>query len=175
MRLAAVWFCALLALATSASRAGEAGEGSEAVQHLVYVGGGSSVGQPAGERAHKPFTLGYMRLGAPGQTFFGADVSGEGTMYQNGAPKQGLSLNLLVGRNLFTWDDFRLDAGLLVGARTKSSTCPSYSGQGCFANSESNYDYALNYGAAISWSHKRFMLGLRATAVSRQVLLGVRF
>lgn len=170
MRLLAVWTSAVLALTVSAARANEDGH------HLLYAGGGASTRTQPGGGAEKPFVLGYARLKAANQTFLGLDVSGEGVMLHNNVPEQAFSVNLIVGRNLFSWDDFRIDLSVLGGVRTKSSKCPSsYIGNSCYANAEPSYEYGFNYGAAIFWSHKKFMLGLRATGVSTQALLGLKF
>jgi hypothetical protein len=89
---------------------------------------------------------------------------------------QALSVNLLAGANLVKTDFFKIDAAALLGFREETADCAdSYLGYQCYANTAPNLTYNANLGAVINLSIDRYLLGVRATAESTQVSLGMRF
>jgi hypothetical protein len=151
-------------------------------ENVIYLGSGpAKSGNPSTTTSKSPFTLGYLRLSNTRDVVWGFDISGEGTMLdstwgQNNAVKQATSYNLLIGKNLGKTESSRFDLAFIAGIREKTSDCPSsYLGYQCYANSKPNTTNAFNYGAALTWSYKGFMLGARATGESTQAIMGVRF
>ena len=100
----------------------------------------------------------------------------DSTYRQNKAVKQGMSFNLLLGTNLAKTELSRFDVAVLLGARQKTTDCPSsYLGYQCYADAEPDMKYGFNYGAVLTWSFKSVMVGIRATGESTQALIGMRF
>jgi hypothetical protein len=112
---------------------------------------------------------------------WGLDISAEGKMLdstwnQNKALSQGTSYNLILGKNISRLESSRIDAAIVVGMRESTSECPrSYLGYQCYANTEPDIGYKFNYGALITWTHTKMMLGIRATGESTQAIVGYKF
>jgi len=117
-------------------------------------------------------------LGAGGVVGF--DIAGEGTMldstYGGDEIRQALSLNFLVGSNLYKADAVRVDAAAIIGMRESFADCPdSFLGFQCYADQSPDTEYDLNLGAMISLTMQSVSLGVRATEVSTQAVIGVKF
>lgn len=70
----------------------------------------------------------------------------------------------------------RADAMLILGARETFADCPdSFLGFQCYADSDSETEYDVNYGAMVMTTFDTFAIGLRATSESTQVTLGLQF
>ena len=147
---------------------------------IVYIGAGSNTGDKPTTGTSTPFTIGFLNLSS-GERIWGLDIAGEGvvidsTWGMNKALTQSSSLNLIFGKPLNTSMNSRLDGGLLVGMRRKTSDCPRSSlGYQCYADSSPNTTYDLNYGGLITWTSNSLMLGVRLTGASSQLLVGYRF
>ncbi len=151
-------------------------------ENVIYAGTGSAKsGSATATSSKNPFTIGYLRLSNSRDVVWGVDISGEGTLLdstwgQNKAVKQATSYNLLIGKNVGKSETSRFDLAFVAGIREKTSSCPSsYLGYQCYADSKPNTTNAFNYGAALTWSTKGFMLGVRATGESTQAIAGIRF
>lgn len=159
-----------VALVAFQSYANENGE------NVIYIGGGSSKTDSYGKSSGTAVTLGFIKQSNTSDTFFGGDISGEGTKYHNGSPEKSTSFNLLMGKNLSKNENGRFDGALLLGFREKSSSCPtSYIGYRCYADSEPSTKYGGNFGALLTYTHKSLMLGVRATGESKQIIVGFKF
>ena len=179
MMRASAWARAMMALAvlTTASAVSAAGDGN----NIVYIGAGPARSDSPQESDRTPFSLGFLRVSQLSDAVFGIDIAGEGTRLdstwgQNQAVEQGVSINFLFGRNLSRSANSRFDAALVIGARHKTADCPpSYLGYQCYANTEPDVTYALNYGVLFAWTTGRLMMGLRATGASAQGLIGFSY
>lgn len=146
---------------------------------LIYGG----VGQASDDEFEVdtlPWSLGFMLQPATSRFAFGFDIGGEGTKldstFGQDSLKQARSYNLLLGGNVATTGDTRIDAGLLLGARETVQDCPdSFLGYQCYADEEPDTEYEVNYGVVVSVSYRRAMFGVRATGESVQALVGFRF
>ena len=168
----AIW-CLLAVSAASPSQANES---------IVYGGIGTAKNDSSSATSDKnSFSLGYIRISEIHNSIWGLDFSKEGTLLdstyrQNKAVKQGMSFNLLLGTNLAKTELSRFDVAVLLGARQKTTDCPSsYLGYQCYADAEPDMKYGFNYGAVLTWSFKSVMVGIRATGESTQALIGMRF
>jgi hypothetical protein len=160
----------IVALTTFHSYANENGE------NVIYLGGGSSKTDSYGKSSGTAVTLGFIKQSNASDTFFGGDISGEGTKYHNGNPEKSTSFNLIIGKNLNKTENGRFDGGLLIGFREKSSSCPtSYIGYQCYADSEPSTKYGANFGALLTYTHKSLILGIRATGESKQLIVGFKY
>ena len=174
IRSKAAILCLLAISAVSTTHANES---------IVYVGIGSakSNSSSGGTSDKNPFSLGYINISEVRNTIWGLDFSKEGTLLdstygQNKAVSQGMSFNLLLGPNLGRTEFGRFDVAVLIGARQKTTDCPSsYLGYQCYADAAPNTSYAFNYGAVLTWSFKSVMVGIRATGASTQALVGFSF
>lgn len=150
-------------------------------KNLVYLGRGSAQTNDPLKSNAVPYSLGYLRLAGEGGGIIGFDLAGEGTLLdstwgQKNSIKQSTSYNLLLGKNLTKSENVRFDAALLLGVRRYTTSCPSsYLGYQCYANSDPENKYELNYGAMISVTYKSIMFGIRATGESAQALIGIKF
>ena len=148
---------------------------------VVYVGIGAAKSSGGLKSSGTPVSLGYLNTSSTRDFVWGVDLSAEGTMLdstwgQNKASSQGTSYNLIFGKNVSKLDSSRIDAAILVGMRETTSDCPrSYLGYQCYADAAPDYSYKLNYGAVITWTHTRLMLGIRATGESTQAIVGYKF
>jgi hypothetical protein len=170
MKSSAILAAVILSTFSAFSYSNELGESA------MYVGGGTSKTDKYGYSSGTAMTLGFMKLKNSSETFYGGDISGEGTMYHNGSPERANSLNLLIGKNLANSGNSRFDAAILVGMRGEKSTCPSsYIGYRCYADSDPSVKWGLNYGLVGAWSFNKLLLGIRLTGESKQALIGVKF
>lgn len=146
-----------------------------------YVGGGQAITDEPLKNDNMPFSFGVMHQNFASKFIFGLDMGFEGTMidstyYKNEALSQGTSLNVLVGANLVDSGGFKTDAALLLGMRQSVVDCPdSFLGYACYADFDPNFQYEANFGAVITVSMNKTVVGLRATGESTQLLLGLRF
>ncbi len=96
--------------------------------------------------------------------------------YAGDALRQALSLNALIGANVYKTSGIRTDASLNLGLRESFADCPdSFIGFQCYADQEPEVDYDFNYGALINFFFESVTLGIRATQVSTQAVLGFNF
>lgn len=150
-------------------------------QNLVYLGAGSTKSDTSLKSKKTPISLGYLNISNVSNAVLGVDVSGEGTMLdstwgKNNSVKQAISYNALIGRNIFKGEKSRVDATLLVGARETFTDCPSsYLGYQCYSDKAPKTNYKVNYGAVLTGTYNSYMLGMRVTGESAQVLIGFRF
>ena len=146
-----------------------------------YVGGGQAITDDSQKNDSMPFSFGIMHQNPANKFIIGLDIGFEGTMidstyYQDEALSQGTSFNVLVGTNLIDNGGFKTDAALLLGMRQSVVDCPdSYLGFACYADFDPDFEYEANFGAVITVSMNKTVLGLRATGESTQLLLGLRF
>lgn len=122
------------------------------------------------------WSLGF--IGKNDDSWWGLDIAGEGysldsTYNQNEDVDSGFSLNLLWGKEV---SENIILMGLL-GARDKSSDCDaqSYIGYQCYADSEPEVSYGINYGLQGIYQLDSFTLGLRLTGESSQLTLGFKY
>ena len=151
-------------------------------ENLIYFGAGpAKSANSLNNSGDNPLSIGFLRLSNTSDAVWGLDFSGEGTMRDStgsnyNAIKQATSFNFLIGRNIIRNESSRFDAAFILGVREKTSECPkSYLGYQCYADTDPNKSYGLNYGLALTWTYKNVMLGVRATGESTQALLGLRF
>lgn len=147
----------------------------------IYVSGGQAITDDPLKNDSMPFAFGIMHQNPASKLIVGLDIGFEGTMIdstynQDEALSQGTSFNVLVGGNLIDNGGFKTDAALLLGMRQSVVDCPnSYLGYACYADTDPDYEYEANFGAVITVSMNKTVLGLRATGESTQLLLGLRF
>lgn len=147
----------------------------------VYVGGGQAITDDPSKNDSMPFAFGIMHQNPDTGFVVGLDFGFEGTMIdstyrRDAALSQGTSFNVLVGGNLIDDGGFKTDAALLLGMRKSVVDCPdSYLGFACYAGADPDYQYQANFGAVITVSVNKTVIGLRATGESTQLLLGMRF
>lgn len=148
-------------------------------QPKVAIYGGFGSAESGGDT---PWSIGaYFR--SPDDLLLGVDLAGEGvssdsTYGQGGAVGQGWSFNALIGRNLVDTGGFQIDAAFLVGAREDRTYCPegqSFLGYQCYADSDSQSEYEINYGLVATVSFQSVMIGVRGTGESTQVILGLKY
>lgn len=145
----------------------------------VFTAGIGSSGSGGGAA----FAVGYLRLSNAHNVVWGVDVAGEGVSLDSTGgnvdkPRRAWAFDFLLGGKLFGYStgSGRIDSMFILGVREKSSTCPpSYLGYQCYADESPTVTYAVNYGAAITWSQENILLGMRVTGVSLQGLAGIRF
>ena len=148
-------------------------------QPKVAIYGGLGSAESGGET---PWSVGgYFSFS--GDFLLGVDLAGEGvssdsTNGRGGALGQGYSLNLLLGRNLVNESGFQIDAAFLVGMREDRRYCPggqSYLGYQCYADTDAQSEYEINFGAVATVSFQSFVIGVRGTGESTQAILGLKF
>lgn len=149
--------------------------------YRLYLGAGSMEAATATMEAARPFAFGGLTQPDPDtRTFYGIDFGFEGIMLdstygQQDVPKQGSSINGIVGRS-FGSESFAFDFGLLVGSRQTERSCPpSGVGYQCYADQDPDVSYAINYGALATLNFNDFFVGIRTTEVSQQTIIGVSF
>lgn len=146
---------------------------------LIYFGSGPAA-TGTYENKNAPYTIGYITTDL-GETNWGIDISGEGTVIdstygQNGALNQALSFNIIAGQTAALGDNSKVTFGLLIGFREGVKACAdSYLGFQCYANTSPEVDYDFNYGGVVMLSFGRFGIGARHTQESTQALLGFSF
>jgi len=109
-------------------------ESSNYLNHVIF-GGVGFAGQSGLDKSNDtPWSVGYMYNSEHSNTFLGIDIAGEGTSLDNTSWRdnqvtQGLSFNMLAGKNLNFNQDWRAGIGVLLGARKTGESCPdSYLG-----------------------------------------------
>lgn len=163
---------------------------SEPGKNIVYFGGGVSrkgddfdnLGTNFGNFSDNTlaFTFGYLRVSNRSRLMGGADISYEGTMldgtFGSYSTRGAFSFNGIVGVNVARNDNVRFDVAGLVGARERTTDCPSsFLGYACYANRPPDRNYSINYGGIAAFSYKKLVIGARVTGASTQGLLGIRF
>lgn len=178
-------FCLCLPLVLAAAHA-QAQEpyapfGQGTMRTTVYLGGGKADSGDPLENDDTPWSIGVMHQLEGRKLILGGDIGREGTMInstwgQDDVPAQATSFNFLLGGNMVETGGFRADAALLLGIRESFADCPdSYLGYQCYADSAPDTEYKGNFGGVLALSFDRFMVGLRATGESTQVIGGFRF
>lgn len=163
---------------------------SESGKNIVYFGGGVSrksggfdnLGASYGSFSDNnlALTFGYLRGSNKSRLVGGADISYEGTMldgtYGSYSTRGAFSFNGIVGVNVARTDSVRFDVAGLLGAREKTTDCPSsFLGYQCYANRPPDRNFSVNYGGLAAFSYKKLVVGARVTGASTQGLLGIRF
>jgi hypothetical protein len=146
----------------------------------LYFGAGTNTGSSDFADSKTPFSLGLMHQVEGKRLVLGFDIGSEGMMHDStwGADREqsAMSINLLVGANLYSTPKTKIDAALLVGMREEYSDCPdSYLGYQCYADTDPSTDYTANVGVVTTVSYGNFLTGLRVTGESAQALFGFRF
>ncbi|MFQ1699254.1 hypothetical protein ACJ5NV_01530 [Loktanella agnita] len=145
-----------------------------------YIGGGVNNESKVQEIDDTPFVIGMLAQLPNSGVLFGFDIAGEGEMldstYGSNGIRQAFSFNVLFGGNLMDDGNTRIGASLLLGMRETFADCPdSYLGYQCYADREPDTDYDLNYGGLLSVSFDNLTIGVRATEVSTQAVVGLSF
>ena len=92
--------------------------------------------------------------------------------------ERAFSFNLLLGIAAFENARWRLVPFALIGARRYKVTCPagqSYLGYRCYADTDSEGHWKLNYGGGLMMHFDRLALGVRLTGESTTAIVGVNF
>lgn len=148
---------------------------------VLYVGVGTSVSTELGSSQATPWSVGYLYQIPTSRVFIGADLSGEGTAYNNTSNRyneveQGLALNVLVGGAVPLGKGSRFGLGALVGGRQTGKSCAdSYLGYQCYADQAPEVSYDVNMGGVAYLALGRLVLGGRVTTESRQATFGFTF
>jgi len=142
----------------------------------IYLGGGES--KAANDNS---MSFGFVVLPNSNEFLWGADFSREGTKLvanwgENDEITSATSYNLLIGKNLYFLDNSRIDLAFLFGVRESFESCPkSNLGYRCTAERSTDTKYDFNSGLGLFWSQNKMLFGIRATTVSTQLLIGVKF
>jgi hypothetical protein len=152
---------------------------ASAQDNIIYGGFGSKSDNVLDDNS-TPFAVGLLRLSETSNMVFGIDIAGEGTKLDStwggNNLDQALSVNLLIGGNMFKQPKMRIDGAVILGFRETFSDCPdSFIGYQCYADTPPETEYGLNYGALVTMSLEQFTIGVRATGESTQVIAGIRF
>ena len=147
---------------------------------LFYLGLGSSDDSDPYASDSNPWAIGFMVRDI--DSSFGFDIAGEGTMLdstygQNDAIDQGFSYNFIAATKISGESAWRVDLGLLLGARETSQDCPdSYLGYACYADQTPDAEYEVNYGAVMHITTSgQATFGFRVTGESTQFIFGFNF
>ena len=112
----------------------------------------------------------------------GIDFSIEGERedytYGNQTTEKGWSANIIGGINPFPNKEYSATLFGLLGARSVETTCPtgdSYLGFQCYADSDPEDDFEVNYGGGAIINIKRIVIGFRITSESKTAILGFNF
>jgi hypothetical protein len=166
-KISAIIFCFASTIYAHASPEGE---------NIMYLGIGKSKSNQYAKTNDTAGTIGFVKIRDRDDSFYGGEISAEGTSYHNGSPETSASINLIFGRNFTRTSSGRLDGAFLIGGRRKSTSCPSsYIGYRCYADSDPDASYAINYGALLTWTQKSILIGARITGESNQIILGFKF
>lgn len=149
-------------------------------KNVLYLGAGPTDESGAFATDDIPYALGFINMSESRATVLGFDFAGEGAMFDSTGGgdrvRQAMSFNALIGTNVYQGSDMRIDALALIGARESISDCPdSYLGYQCYADMAPHTEYDLNYGAVVTATFDRFMVGARSTTESTQIVLGFQF
>ena len=90
--------------------------------------------------------------------------------------ESGLSFNLLVGIAAVETERWRVVPFGLIGARRYKVTCPSgqsYLGYQCYADTDPEGHWKLNYGGGLMVHFDRLALGVRLTGESKTAIIGL--
>lgn len=146
---------------------------------LVYGATGES--ELAYAAAGTTYALGGLIMNDTG-LFFGADLGFEGvevdtTGGQAPETSQSLSLNGIIGRSFGDGENSpRFSAGILLGVYDTAVSCPASNlGYDCYANREPETESDLNVGAVGLIDFGGIAVGVRATGLSQQVMVGFSF
>jgi len=174
-------FCGVYLLLVSTQVFSENVESSNYLNHVIFGGVGFAGQSELDKSNDTPWSVGYMYNSEHNNAFLGIDIAGEGTSLdntsgQNNHVTQGLSFNMLAGKNLHFNQDWRAGVGVLLGARQTGESCPdSYLGYRCYADEKPDTSYDFNYGGLLHVTYKRVLAGARVTPESYQVILGLAF
>lgn len=152
-----------------------------AMRNTFYIGAGKNRDEGEFDTDNTPFSLGFMHQLADRKLILGFDIGREGTMLDSTwgmdkSPRQATSYNFLIGGNMADTGRFKADAALLLGMRESVADCAdSYLGYQCYADQEPDTDYKGNFGAVVTFSFDRVVMGVRATGESTQIVAGLRF
>jgi hypothetical protein len=160
-------------------------EESKYLASVIFGGVGVSAKSEIDKGSDTPWSVGYIYNSERSNFFGGVDIAGEGTSLDNTSGNynrvtQGLSFNMLAGKNLNFNQDWRAGIGVLLGVRQTAESCPasysySYLGYKCYADVEPDTSYDFNYGGLLHVTYKRVLAGARVTPESYQVILGLAF
>lgn len=90
--------------------------------------------------------------------------------------RQAFSYNFLIGGVVNQSPGFRTDAMALIGVREGVADCPdSFLGFQCYADSEPDVEYEVNFGGVVNFAFDGFTTGVRVTGESAQVIVGLEF
>lgn len=147
---------------------------------IFYFGGGVNNDGATVETDETPFVLGILAAPAGSPLLFGLDIAAEGEMldstFGSDTIRQSFSFNGLVGTNLYQSQSVRTDASLIVGLRESFADCPdSFLGYQCYADEAPDTEYEFSYGALVTVSFDSVTIGVRATEVSTQAIVGFSF
>ncbi len=147
---------------------------------LFYFSGGTNNDDATTETDDTPFAIGLLASPAGTSLLLGFDIGAEGEMLDStfgaNSLRQAFSFNGLVGSNLYNSQSVRADASLLLGVRESFADCPdSFLGFQCYADEVPDTEYEFNYGALVTVSFDSVTIGVRATEVSTQAVVGFRF
>lgn len=146
---------------------------------ILYIGGGKAATATATKDGSTPLSIGYLTRNK--NVLFGFDFGREGTLLdstyrQNSAPTSALSLNFIIGTNLFKQEKSSFDAGIILGIRQSTKDCPdSFIGYACYADQDPKVDFKENLGVIAIYSFEKFSFGARVTQASTQFIIGTRF
>jgi|SaaInl5LU_22_DNA_1037371.scaffolds.fasta_scaffold27240_4 hypothetical protein len=117
-------------------------------------------------------------IGKTNDSWWGVDLAGEGysldsTYNQDEDLDSALSLNVMWGKEIT--ENFILMG--VLGARDKASECnsQSYIGFQCYADSEPEVSYGINYGINAIYMFEKITLGTRITGESSQLTFGYKY
>ena len=116
------------------------------------------------------------------QWVIGADFGIEGKQVDRTGGRveeeSAVSFNLLLGIAAFESARWRLVPFALLGARRYKVTCPagqSYLGFRCYADTDPEGHWKLNYGGGVMVHLDRFAVGVRLTGESKTAIVGLNF
>ena len=148
---------------------------------FVYFGIGPSVEAAETEAGGAPWSPGFItpRFGSSDITS-GLDFSREGTRLDSTRGSEKLtkadSYNALPGVRLKFNPAWRANVAFLPGVREVLTDCPdSYLGYRCYADDDPDVETVFNSGISVMSGWESFAIGIRATDVSTQALLGTIF
>lgn len=147
-----------------------------AYEHMLYGGAGIST-----DNNETAIVFGYLGNLYKSKFSLGSDTALESEIddstYNKNTAEDALSYNAVITYSLYKTSNTVFDLGFLLGAREKSRGCKvqSFIGFACYANADPVIDYVFNYGVISYIAYKNIALGVRATEVSQQMFIGLRF
>ena len=157
-------------------------------ERYVYGGASSEENENTG---NTPFAIGM--LWAKNSSIYGGDIAREGSYLDttganlnpggNRFPakwKNAYSINGLYGAKLNKSGNFQVYAMGLLGIRQSSRDCSagldgSFHGYDCFADTDAEQEYDLNFGGMLMIDMAGITIGARVTGESTMGILGFRF